>query len=58
MMLIRNSTKAIIIRDRCLLVIAYKDEGGPYFALPGGGQEPGETIADAVRRECREELGA
>jgi 8-oxo-dGTP pyrophosphatase MutT (NUDIX family) len=35
-----------------------RDEGGDYFIAPGGGQEPGETLAETVRRECREELGA
>ena len=53
---IRNSAKALIIADGHLLVLALRDEEGVYFTLPGGGQEPGETLAEAVRRECREEL--
>lgn len=56
--LIRNSAKALIIRDGCLLVMRMQDERGVFFILPGGGQEPGETLAQAVRRECAEELGA
>lgn len=39
-----------------LLRKRYGDE--ERFTLPGGSQEPGETLADALRRECREEIGA
>lgn len=55
---IRNSAKAIIWRDGALLVTRNSDPWGGYFLLPGGGQHPGETLSDAVRRECREEVGA
>ncbi|HEX9068450.1 MAG TPA: NUDIX domain-containing protein [Ktedonobacterales bacterium] len=55
---VRNSAKAIIVRDGCLLAIKKVDEVGYYYILPGGGQEPGETLAEAVRRECLEEIGA
>jgi 8-oxo-dGTP pyrophosphatase MutT (NUDIX family) len=54
---VRNSGKAIVIRDESILVIAYRDEEGEWFSLPGGGQEPGETLTDALQRECLEELG-
>lgn len=55
---IRNSAKAIIIRDGCLLATRNVDEEGDWYLLPGGGQQPGETLTQALRRECQEEIGA
>lgn len=55
---VRLSIKAIIIRDRRLLVLKNLDEQGEWFMLPGGGQEFGETVLDTLRRECLEEIGA
>ncbi|HEY6727635.1 MAG TPA: NUDIX domain-containing protein [Polyangiaceae bacterium] len=37
-----------------LLKAAYGDEA---WGLPGGGLEPGETLHEALVRECHEELG-
>jgi len=53
---IRNSAKAIIIVDARLLTIKNQDDEGFYYILPGGGQQPGETLTSALQRECREEL--
>ncbi|MGO8947752.1 MAG: NUDIX domain-containing protein [Ktedonobacterales bacterium] len=53
---IRNSAKAIIIVDMSLLTIKNHDEEGFWYILPGGGQHSGETLTDALQRECREEL--
>lgn len=54
---VRNSAKAVIIRDGKLLVIVKRDQEGPYAVLPGGGQNWGETLPDALMRECQEEIG-
>jgi 8-oxo-dGTP pyrophosphatase MutT (NUDIX family) len=52
---IRNSAKAIIRRDGCLLAIHKADDLGGYYILPGGGQHYGEPLADTLRREVKEE---
>ena len=43
--------------DRVLMVRWAFPDGLGVWGLPGGGIEPGETHADAVRRELREEVG-
>ncbi len=59
MVAIRNSAKALILRDGALLAaIGKTSDDGMYYILPGGGQEAGETLAETVVRECREEVGA
>lgn len=54
----RNSAKAIIIKDNKLLAIEKMENGSPWYLLPGGGQEFGETLIEALKRECLEEIGA
>ncbi len=54
---IRNSAKAVIIRDGTLAAIQIRDGGEEWYILPGGGQEPGELLSQTVRREVAEELG-
>lgn len=55
---VRNSAKAIIIRNSKLLCIKKNDPNGYYYVLPGGGQEKNETFIETLKRECIEELGA
>ena len=55
---IRNAVRALIIRDRRVLLIRKKYvDGTEMFALPGGGQDTGETLETALVRECKEEVG-
>ena len=56
---IRNAVRAVIIRDgRILLLRKEYEDGSEQFALPGGGQDTGETLTMALGRECQEEIGA
>ncbi|MGM0863171.1 MAG: NUDIX domain-containing protein [Bacillota bacterium] len=54
---IRNSAKALIIRDDKILLTKNKDGNGYFYLFPGGGQEQGETLHEALKRECIEEIG-
>jgi 8-oxo-dGTP diphosphatase len=55
---IRTAPKAIIIHDGMLLVTCNRDDQGVFYLLPGGGQQYQETLPEALRRECLEEVGA
>ena len=57
MMNIRNSAKGIIFRGEEVLLTKNLDDEGFFYLFPGGGQEFGETLHDAVKRECMEEVG-
>ncbi|MBR4866037.1 MAG: NUDIX domain-containing protein [Clostridia bacterium] len=54
---IRNSAKALILRDGKMAAIKIRDAGEEWYIMPGGGQEAGETLPQAVEREVLEELG-
>jgi len=55
---IRVSAKAVIIKEGKILLLKHEDKQGYWYSLPGGGQNPGEKLSDALVRECREEIGA
>ena len=54
---IRNSAKALIIRDGKMAAVKLEDSDGIWYIMPGGGQETEELLPDAVSREVAEELG-
>lgn len=54
---IRYGVKAFVSTgDRVLLVKEQHCNGEPFWTLPGGGLEPGESRVEGLRRELREEL--
>ncbi len=57
-MAIRSTAKAIWLENgKILLNRCQNRTGNVYFALPGGGQRPFETLEETVVREVREETG-
>lgn len=54
---VRNSAKAVVIHDGRVLLVRAIVDGDDCYLLPGGGQEPGETLSEAVVREVFEETG-
>ena len=55
---IRPTARAVILQQQRILLLRKLGEPiGERFALPGGAQEPGETVHQALQRECEEEIG-
>ncbi len=51
---------AVLLREDGAVLLGRRPPGKPYagyWEFPGGKVEPGETVAEALRRELREELG-
>ncbi|MCU7906873.1 MAG: NUDIX domain-containing protein [Candidatus Thiodiazotropha sp. (ex Epidulcina cf. delphinae)] len=56
---IRNAVRAVIVRDEMVLMQKkWAEKRGAWYTLPGGGQDVHETLAQALIRECEEEIGA
>ena len=47
----------VILEDGKLLLVRHSKGDRSYWLLPGDGVEYGESLADALRREMREETG-
>jgi 8-oxo-dGTP diphosphatase len=53
----KSGVKAVIIRDGKLLAVKKRASGKTFYSFPGGKQEIGETLVQAVTREFLEEAG-
>ena len=54
----RVAVRAILIEDDRILLEHFADAGGPWYVIPGGGVQDGETLEEAFHRELAEEIGA
>ena len=55
----RINVRAIIYREGKILAVKHRrgDEVSPYYAVPGGGLDPYESLIECLIRELREETG-
>lgn len=56
----RIGVRAIIYKDGKILAVKHKNKDGTakdFWAIPGGGLDPGESLEVGLKREMREELG-
>ena len=53
---VRVSVKALIMEEGQVLCNKYQKNGHVYYGLPGGGQNLGEPLPIALKRECLEEI--
>ncbi|MCH2206299.1 MAG: NUDIX domain-containing protein [Lentisphaerales bacterium] len=52
----RNAVRAVIINKDKILLLRKEDHRGIRYALPGGAQDIGESLEQALQRECFEEI--
>lgn len=56
----RIGVRGIIYKDGKILAVKHKSKDGApkdWWAVPGGGLDPGESLENGLRREMKEELG-
>lgn len=53
----RLSSHAVITNENGDVLMLKANYGNGHWGLPGGALDPGETIHEALMRECEEELG-
>ncbi|HOD51804.1 MAG TPA: NUDIX hydrolase [Candidatus Hydrogenedentes bacterium] len=53
----RIRAAAILRKGDSVLLVQHQKEGQTYWLLPGGGVNFGESLAEALQREVREETG-
>lgn len=58
-MYLRNAASGLVVRDNHVLLArgTWPDPNSETYWLPGGGQQPGETLAACAEREVHEETG-
>ncbi|MBI1308595.1 MAG: NUDIX domain-containing protein [Proteobacteria bacterium] len=52
----RTAARAVVVDGEGKLALLHVARHG-YYKLPGGGVDEGEDVAEALRRECLEEIG-
>jgi 8-oxo-dGTP diphosphatase len=53
----RIGARAVVVAGGRILLEKYERDGEVLYLFPGGGHEPGETMAETARREVLEETG-
>ena len=53
----RVGARGVVVVDGCILLLRYERDGETLYLFPGGGHEPGETLAETAQREVFEETG-